>query len=289
MDPQLLLRTEEGLELPYLVWRFPTPCRVVSSAILGGGIGTRRWILNAQVKAGYGRLDPAEHLTELAAAVDLEGPGVGLLTAADVDAWRSATDEGARVDADRRRAGTDVGGVGRRGPDRTFTPGTINIVAFVPEPMADGALVNLVATITEAKTQALLDAGVPGTGTATDAVCIVAPMVERDRLDHAVLEPFGGPRSRGGAPGPSHPRRRRRRHRRQLRAPGSARWHHRRRSARGRRVVITLVLGGARSGKSALAERLVLAHPGAAALRRHRPGRRRRGHGRAHRAAPAPT
>jgi len=199
MDPQLLLRTEEGLDLPYLVWRFPAPCRVVSSAILGGGLGTRRWILNAQVKAGYGRLDPAEHLTELATAVDLAGPGVGLLTAADVDAWQSATDEGARVDATVGVRVPTWAASAAEVPDRTFTPGTINIVAFVPEPMADGALVNLVATVTEAKTQALLDAGVPGTGTATDAVCIVAPMIERDRLDHAVLEPFGGPRSRWGS------------------------------------------------------------------------------------------
>jgi adenosylcobinamide amidohydrolase len=199
MDPQLLLRTEEGLELPYLVWRLPTPCRVVSSAILGGGIGTRGWILNAQVQAGYGRLDPAGHLTELATAIDLHGAGVGLLTAADVDAWQSASDEGARVDATVGVRVPTWAASAAEVPDRTFTPGTINIVAFVPEPMADGALINLVATVTEAKTQALLDAGVPGTGTATDAVCIVAPMVERDRLDHAVLEPFGGPRSRWGS------------------------------------------------------------------------------------------
>jgi len=82
-------------------------------------------------------------------------------------------------------------------PERAYTPGTINIVAFMPRPLTDGALVNLVATATEAKTQALLDLGVPGTGTATDAVCIACPPVA-DELGPDV-ELFGGPRSMTGA------------------------------------------------------------------------------------------
>jgi adenosylcobinamide amidohydrolase len=53
--------------------------------------------------------------------------------------------------------------------------------------------VNAVMTVTEAKAQALFEAGVPGTGTASDAVCIVC------RPDGAA-EPFAGPRSRVGAP-----------------------------------------------------------------------------------------
>ena len=44
----------------------------------------------------------------------------------------------------------------------------------------------------EAKTQALVERGVPGTGTASDAVCIVCP-VDGDE------EPFAGPRSPWGA------------------------------------------------------------------------------------------
>jgi adenosylcobinamide amidohydrolase len=56
--------------------------------------------------------------------------------------------------------------------------------------------VNLVATATEAKTQALLEAGIPGTGTATDAVCIVSPIPARADDER---DPFGGPRSPGGA------------------------------------------------------------------------------------------
>ena len=71
--------------------------------------------------------------------------------------------------------------------------GTINIVAFVPERLSDAALVNAVGSVTEAKVQALHDSGHDGSGTPTDAVCVVCPA---DGPAH----PYGGPRSRWGAP-----------------------------------------------------------------------------------------
>jgi len=70
--------------------------------------------------------------------------------------------------------------------------GTINLVVVIPERLADGALVNAVATATEAKAQALWDLGLRATGTATDAVCILCP-------DEGRAHAFGGPRSVWGA------------------------------------------------------------------------------------------
>ena len=55
-----------------------------------------------------------------------------------------------------------------------------------------GAAVNAVATATEAKVQALAERGIPGTGTASDAIAIVWPT-------HAEVERFAGPRSAIGA------------------------------------------------------------------------------------------
>jgi adenosylcobinamide amidohydrolase len=51
--------------------------------------------------------------------------------------------------------------------------------------------VNAVATATEAKVQAMIEAGVPGTGTASDAIAVCCPPGGR--------EPYGGPRSEWGA------------------------------------------------------------------------------------------
>jgi adenosylcobinamide amidohydrolase len=70
--------------------------------------------------------------------------------------------------------------------------GTINIMAVLPVAMTDAALVNAVMTMTEAKTQALVEAGVAGTGTASDAVCVVVPAAGEEEL-------FGGPRSVWGS------------------------------------------------------------------------------------------
>lgn len=66
----------------------------------------------------------------------------------------------------------------------------------LPAPLTDAALVNAVATATEAKVQALLDAGLDCSGTPTDSVCVAAPAPSPDS---GAGEPFAGPRSRWGA------------------------------------------------------------------------------------------
>ncbi|MEW1688722.1 adenosylcobinamide amidohydrolase [Streptomyces sp. NPDC091265] len=182
------------MDLHHLVWRLGPGWRVCSSAVLGGGIGPRGWILNAQVPGGYPRTDPGRHLAEIAAAEHLTGPGAGLMTAADVTAYTVGTDQGVTATA---TCGLGVRGWAAAPDGDTGTPprpGTVNIVVTLPVPLGDAALVNAVATATEAKVQALLDAGLDCSGTPTDAVCVAAP-------DPAAGpgEPFAGPRSRWGA------------------------------------------------------------------------------------------
>ncbi len=191
---ELLARREEGRELHHLVWRLGPGWRVCSSAVLGGGIGPRAWILNAQVPGGYPRMDPDRHLAEIAEAERLTGPGVGLMTAADVTAYAAAADNGVTA--------TATCGLGVRGwaaaPDGDTAepprPGTVNIVVTLPVALSDAALVNAIATATEAKVQALLDAGFDCSGTPTDSVCVAAPAPAG-----GPGEPFAGPRSRWGA------------------------------------------------------------------------------------------
>ena len=171
------------------MWRFDAPVRMISSAPFGGGIGPRCWVLNANVQSDYSRVDPDAHVHDIASALSLSGHGTGMLTAASVRHVQHTDDNGARVWAT----------VGLRQP--TFAAasdeaaelvGTINVVAWLPVALSPAALVNAVTTVAEAKTQALFDCGVPGTGTATDAVVIACP-------DDGREEPFGGPRSTWGA------------------------------------------------------------------------------------------
>jgi len=195
-------RDEDGIPLPAACWHPGPGYRMVSSGVLGGGIGPREWVLNAQVAAGYARTDPVRHLTELAGRFGLTGPGIGMLTAAQVTGLVMRSDEGAQaaVTAGLRvptwaaaPAGpAGLGGLAAPGPG--LAPGTINIIVSVPVPLTDAALVNAVITVTEAKTQAVLDAGFAATGTATDAVCVAA----QDPAG-AAAEDFAGPRSAWGA------------------------------------------------------------------------------------------
>jgi adenosylcobinamide amidohydrolase len=181
---------------PVLVWRFSSGVRAVASSVLGGGLGERWWITNATVGFQYAEADPAGHAARIAAGCGLgEASGVALLTAVDVAGFTAAADGGAEVVA-TTGLGAITWAAAPEGDFQEWRPGTINVVAWVSEPLADAALVNLVATVTEAKVQALLAAGVDATGTPTDAVvvcCPAAPAV--DDVDHR----YGGPRSTWGS------------------------------------------------------------------------------------------
>ena len=190
MFAELASRREDGLDLEVLVYRFERALLGVSSAVVGGGIGERRWAFNAQVPSDYSREDVAAHIGELARTLSLEEEGVGMLTAAKVGRRERGTVEG--VDAEVTTGLSHPTWAADTEVDVTPRAGTINAIIFVPVRLSEGALVNAVATATEAKSQALFETGFPATGTASDAVALFCP------LDGDV-EHFGGPRSRWGA------------------------------------------------------------------------------------------
>lgn len=162
-----------------------------STASVGGGLGVRGWVINAQVGRDYGRRDQERHGAELAAVCGLAGEGVVMFTAADVRGMRSATDGGVAVEA---TVGLTHPTWAADADDAVSAPaaGTINVVAVLPVRLTAAALLNALCTATEAKTQALLECGVPGTGTASDAIAVACP-------PDGPAEPFAGPRSPWGA------------------------------------------------------------------------------------------
>ncbi len=191
MFAELTSREEEGAHFDALVWRLPRTMLCASTAVFGGGLGPRQWVFNAEVANDYHRVDIEAHVGELRSAFNLDGAGVGMLTAARVARHEQANEGG--VDAQATVgvshptwAASDEAGVASR------APGTINMVVFVPVRLDDGALLNALTTATEAKSQALWDAGVAATGTPSDAVTVLCPLDG----DH---ERFGGPRSLWGA------------------------------------------------------------------------------------------
>ncbi|MET7436773.1 arginase family protein, partial [Streptomyces sp. NPDC005568] len=65
-----LTRVEDGERLHALLWRAGAGWRMIGSSVLGGGIGERSWVLNAQVAHGYRRVDPDRHGTPFRRAVE---------------------------------------------------------------------------------------------------------------------------------------------------------------------------------------------------------------------------
>ncbi len=180
--------TPAPAELGVLCWRFDRPMAVLSSAAVGGGARRANWVTNVRVPLKYDRIDLAVHAQEVASALDLEGDGVTLFTATPLE--RRARSGHRDVVVDATSGVTKPTWAADEGGGWTdWQPGTINIVAQLPTPLTPAAAVNAVITMTEAKTQALFDLGIPGTGTASDAVVVCWPD------DGTEPEVFGGPRS----------------------------------------------------------------------------------------------
>ena len=176
---------------PVLAWRWDRPLLAISSAVHGGGIGERYWVINATVVRNYGHPEPAAHVREMAAEIGLTGSGVGMLTAVDVRHEVSSADSGARASVTTGVTHPIWAAAPAR--EVAWEPGTINAVCWSPVRLSEAALVNAVATVAEAKAQALVEAGVAGTGTVTDATTVLCPV-------DGEAENYGGPRSRvGGA------------------------------------------------------------------------------------------
>jgi adenosylcobinamide amidohydrolase len=144
------------------------------------------------VVSDYHRTDVEKHVAELARTFRLGGAGVGMLTAASVRRHERSSDEEVNVDVTVGLSHPTWAASDEPGAIDTGLPGTINLVAFVPVRLEDGALLNAIVTATEAKSQALWEANFLATGTPSDAVTILCPL-EGD------VARFAGPRSSWGS------------------------------------------------------------------------------------------
>lgn len=183
-----------------LAWRLNephSPC--LSSASVGGGLREVSWVLNVGVVKDYCRTDLDAHAAEVAHRASLSGPGAAMFTAADiarveasdcygVQAWSTVGVSRPTWPADREA----LAGAGKRLPGSAERPGTINTVVVLPIRLGPAALVQVALVVAEAKAQACVEAGIPGTGTASDAVVVACS-------PHGPTEGFGGPRSTWGA------------------------------------------------------------------------------------------
>lgn len=175
------------------------PLTVISSAVVGGGLGRARSIVNVHVDTHAPLRDPAATIDDFCRTAHVSRPVVGLLTAAWTDEARIASASVGDVTA---MIVTTVGLSNRIAAGlpaaMPVAASTINIIAVVDADVTPAALVNLALTVTEVKTAMLRDAdvrcddGTPATGTSTDAVVVAA-------TGRGPRAPFGGPATPAGA------------------------------------------------------------------------------------------
>ncbi len=170
------------------------PLVVLSSAVVGGGYGETRDILNVHVDDKYDGERPDEDLAAAAAELGVARPFVGLMTAAYTEFARCVVERlgGLTVAAvvsvglsNTSSAGVTppigvepAGGAGAAGSAPASRPGTINVILLVDAALTPAAMVNVVITATEAKTMTLgaWDVTTPegdhASGTSTDTVVV---------------------------------------------------------------------------------------------------------------------
>ena len=176
------------------------PLRVLSSAVVGGGYGSSREILNVHVDDKYDGERPEEDLAAAAAELGVAEPFVGLMTAAYTEYARCAVESlgdltvAAVVSvglSNTSSAGvTPPIGADPSGDAAAPAPGTINVILLVDGALTPAAMVNAVITATEAKTMTLAEwdvktpEGEAASGTSTDTV-VVACTGRGDELRYA--------------------------------------------------------------------------------------------------------
>lgn len=179
--PAALQVHHDGL---WLVARFPTPQRMLSWAIVGGGRHRTRDVAWLQVRDGDLRppLDARDFLQQRLRERGLHD-AVGLMTSASVAAY---TDQCVRWGEASARCIATVGmGNALRAGDLPGTAariGTINLLCALDHPLGEDAHLEALALAAEARALAVREADIPSTrsgepssGTGTDCIVIAAP------------------------------------------------------------------------------------------------------------------
>lgn len=133
---------------------------------LNGGRGCVKYLFNRQVPRTFNPPDPGQYLKDAGAALGLDGPCFGLLTAVKMEYLQVIEDGYLTVFV---TAGVSNGSEFRA---KNKKIGTINIILLSKKKLSETALFGAIITATEAKGLALLEKGYEFLGTNTDAVIV---------------------------------------------------------------------------------------------------------------------
>jgi iron complex transport system ATP-binding protein len=165
----------------------------LSSAIVGGGYGRARHILNFHVDKDFNSNHPGAWLRSHARDLNVHEPFVGLLTAVKLQKARIAFLESDGLwAASLITAGTSNATSAGISLPFAQQPGTINIILLLGAHLTRPAMLNAVITATEVKTSVLRERNIltpdgdMATGTSTDTVTIAC-------TGNGKAQPYAGP------------------------------------------------------------------------------------------------
>ena len=174
-----------------VIWS-KTPLKILSSALLNGGLIEANAIINVQVPEGSGSdindmhwSGPAFFLNKIVQGLQLpNGKVVGLMTAADMKnvQVRSEKCDGTALTVFVTAGATVAVTAGEPAASKSAQlekMGTINVIVLVDGNLTDGCMVEIIKTATEAKTVAIREldirsrfSGDLATGTLTDSIAV---------------------------------------------------------------------------------------------------------------------
>ncbi|MGE3537050.1 MAG: adenosylcobinamide amidohydrolase [Candidatus Tectimicrobiota bacterium] len=192
----------DGLDFPgvvanlgpeVLVLHSQQPLVVLSSAVVGGGLGQARYLLNRQVPRDYDCPEPAADLRAFASRQGITEAFVGCMTAVRIHTARAVTLREAALTV----AAVITAGVGNATVPGLSTPawtgpGTINIWVLLDACLTPAAMLDAVIVATEVKAQTLMIGGIRtpaghlATGTSTDALAVAS-------TGRGPAHPYAGP------------------------------------------------------------------------------------------------
>jgi adenosylcobinamide hydrolase len=189
-------RDEIGIEFKraqgykVMVVRLPGPMRVLSTTVLNGAYTISDTIIMVQVPLDYSGNDPESEVKAVLVELGLSDGTVCFMTAADMEKVITVDEQeyhGCESLVIATAGVKNAVYAGELIPDHIMAQlggkgnHTINIMVILGRPLHDIGLANAIITTTEAKTAALMDCGVRGTGTTSDAVAIVCPIGEGEK------------------------------------------------------------------------------------------------------------
>lgn len=169
----------------YLVLIPLNNCRVLSSAVLNGGLCDVASFLNLKVDKNISLplLAPGETLSNKAIELALPQPTTAMMTAASMKSLGYSIESSQELSVECwvtcglsnvRRVGDTA--------DEEISPGTINIWLYINQALSDTALAEALIMLTESKVTTIRDkevkspiSGLPASGTGTDSHAVFCP------------------------------------------------------------------------------------------------------------------